>query len=328
MERVIEALALEEKLGQMFMSACENDYVSGNLINLITKYHIGGVYIAFPDFNKKVSLAHLNQYLQFYATNSRPLIIAAGQEFEKYDGIVVMPKEETLFKLNNRLYAKQLAEVIAFEHRIAGINTIFYPRLKVDDPEETETVAKHGAAIVQGLKKCFVASCVSGFPKAGELDQAMKPDNRKANVYPFYKAAQEQVGMLKVEELDESAIGYIRETLSFENIIIYEMDEPFTTPEEIGEHIIRAIHAGVNMIVLPYTYKEQLSLLNYVIEKAKAGKIEHYKINDSVKRLFALKKAYRMNELLTAEDLKLKAHYIETVKAKMIEKINALNGAE
>src|SRR5690625_1878451 len=103
MERIIEEMSLEEKLGQLFMSTYETDFLTGEMINLITMYHIGGVLLADPNLNNRKKLTQLNKYLQYYATNNKPLIIASKQSAaNNEDDLAVMPREQTLHEIDNR----------------------------------------------------------------------------------------------------------------------------------------------------------------------------------------------------------------------------------
>lgn len=323
MAQNINELSIEEKLGQLFMSTYENDSLSVKMINLLTKYHIGGILLTRPNYKNRKKLTHLTSYLQYYATKKRPLLIASRQDH--HDDLVVMPEEETLHKMKNRLYTKQLSEVIAVEHRTVGINTLFYPNLDANDKTDLESSANHGVATVQGMKKGFVVNCVSGFPSLNEINLDKKPDSKKSIVYPFYKIIKEDVGLLNVKEPSEPLInGYIRNVLGYENVIIHELTQPFTSVKEIANYVIEAIHAGVNMIILPYSYKEQMKLLNYLIEVVKEEKIDKDKINDSFNKLKSVKEAYRFDEFITSSDLKMKEHHVNSVKEKVRDKITKL----
>lgn len=325
MNAIIEEMSLEEKLGQLFMTTYENDSVSTEMINLITKYHIGSVLLTSPNLADKKQLTHLTNYMQYYATNKRPLIIASKQESEYENDLVVMPNEETLLGLNNPLYTKQLAEIIAVEHRSLGINTIFYPNVTVNNNLEIKKKAQHGVAIIQGMKKGFIANSILSFPRLHEINFDFKPDSKRSTLYPFYKAIQENVGMITISELSERLItNVLRESLSFENVISYEINNSFSSVRHIANEIIEAIHAGVNMIVLPFTYEQQLDLLNYLLELAKQNKINQSKIDDSVRRLLELKRAYRMGEFITSENLKMKDFYVKRVKEKIMNRLDTL----
>src|SRR5690625_4684906 len=134
MEEIIEEMTLEEKVGQLFMSTFESGSVNGEIITLITFYHIGGVLLKLPSKIKRNKIAHMNRYLKYYATNKRPLFIASNQrdvEMDKIEKPYSFLAEDSLYKINNRHYTKQLAEVIAAEYRAIGINTIIYPELTI-----------------------------------------------------------------------------------------------------------------------------------------------------------------------------------------------------
>lgn len=333
MEEIIEEMTLEEKVGQLFMSTFESDSVNGEIITLITFYHIGGVLLKLPSKIKRNKIAHMNRYLQYYATNKRPLFIASNQrdvEMDKIEKPYSFLAEDSLYKINNRHYTKQLAEVIAAEYRAIGINTIIYPELTISSHNlkeirnEVDTVANHGVATVQGIAKSGVISCVTGFPSFDAVDIMINPDGRTSNVFPFYKVINHGLVALKISEPTKSFIHYIRNTLQYNHLIIYELEDNFTSVQEICHDIVHAIHSGVDYIILPYTYKQQLSILNAIIELGKKGEIDVERINEALKRIYKIKEQYQLNDLSFMDGRKLSELYVTSVKESVNEKLTSL----
>ena len=320
-------MSLEEKLGQLFMATHNDDVANGEIITLIKHYHISGVFLDLDDLKNREKISAMNRYLQFYASNQKPLFIATDQTVDittDVEELVSMPEEVTLHQLNNRLYTKELAEVIGQEFREMGINSFYYPNLYVDNHlnlrNEVNPVARHGEAIVQGMKQSEVISFVTGFPSDLEIDNSINPDSRKSNLYPFYGVFQRGADVISIAEISERIIyEQIRTRLKFENVIVYELTDRFTTTSDISQHIIDAINNGANMIMLPFSYDKQIQILNKVIELAKLGEVDSRAINESLTKLFELKEKYNLNELGLPRR-PLTDHQIANVKGKIVKK--------
>lgn len=328
----IDKMSLEEKLGQLFMPTYSNETVDGNIITLIKQYHIGGIFLTLNSIYKRKRIATMNRNLQYYATNGKPLFIASNltnDELNDVSDLTTMPSEEIMHRLNNRLYTKQLAEVVGQELRDIGINSYAYPNLNLkasgNTRNEVGPLANHGTATVEGLDQSSVISFVTGFPAEDEIDSAIEVDRRKSNLYPFYEVIQKGADLITITDPSERLIReQIRTNLNFDNIIAYECPEDVRSTDYIKNHIVDAINNGVNLIILPFTFEEQVTILNKIIEALKLGDISTEAIDDSVEKLFSLKGKYNLNELGETRR-PLTKHQIKSVKEKVVKQYTHLN---
>lgn len=328
MLKPLERMTLEEKIGQMFMPTYDYYHMNGDLMTLITQYHIGGVYLALKNYDKhKKHIKAMNHKLQYFATNEKPLLIANGftsETLATIENVTAMPTEEEIYNMNHRLYTKQLAEVIGQKLQDIGMNTYLYPDLHMEYTEnirnEVNIVANHGKAILQGLRQSNVISFIKGFPNIDDIDPFIEPNRRKSNVYPFYDVIKNGADVLMISEPSETLIeDVIRTGLQFSNVVAFSLEDTLETVEEASRRIVDAIHHGVNLIILPYSYQKQIAILNKILELAHEGHINHEAIHRSVTRLCSLKEKYRLH-VLNNIDRPLTTHQSNCVIEKIIRK--------
>lgn len=323
----LEKMSLEQKLGQLFIADYNKDVITGDVITLIKQYHVGGIRLALDNFSNRKKIAKMNRNLQYFASREYPLFITGREvldELSDAENLTAMPKEKMLHTIDNRLYSKQLAEVIGQEYREIGLNALEYPHVEIDNTGDlrdvVDPVAHHSIAVVEGFKKSDVLSFISGFPLAHEIDSFIGADRRKSNLYPFYEVVKKGADVLMIEDPSKQLIHeFIRENLQFDQVLAYEVSDVMPISDLLAEDIITAINNGVNLIVLPYSFEEQIVLLNQIIENAKEGAIDELVLNDSLARIFALKEKYQLAELGPTRR-PLTAHQINSVKEKIVDK--------
>src|SRR5690625_1386862 len=125
----LESFTLEEKVGQLFMVGFNGLEPNGDIINLITKYHVGGICYFSRNLKTPKQVHKLSTELQSYANIKTPLFLSIDQEGGMInritEGITVSPNNMALGAINNRLYTKQIAEIVARELGAMGINMNF-----------------------------------------------------------------------------------------------------------------------------------------------------------------------------------------------------------
>lgn len=320
-------MSLEEKVGQLLMPTYKRDSVDGNIVTLINHYYIGGVFLSLDSLEQKKKIKKLTEDLQSYASNEKPLFIGSNvvnDELTNIDDLVAMPRESILYKLNNRLYTKQLAEVIGQQLRELGINVYSYPNLHIVNDEnlynKVDLLANHGVAIVEGLQQSDVISLISGFPSTEEVNPNLGPDRRASNLYPFYKVIHKGAKAIALTEPSKKSIDhYLRTRMQYDQIIAYELSEDFAANELISDYIIDLINNGVNLLTLPFSFSKLIEVLNIVFKRANLGDIDVAILDKSVHKLMQIKAAYQLNaqELLGRP---LTEHQITSVKEKVVKK--------
>lgn len=217
-ERALESLTIEEKVGQMMMPDFRN-YDGANVTEmlpeieeLVKDYHLGGV-ILFAEnvVNTEQTSNLVNDYQD--AAEKFGLLLTIDQE----GGIVTrlqtgtdMPGNMALGATRSTELATQVGDVIGAELSALGINTNLAPVVDVnnnsDNPvigvrsfgEDPQLVADMGVNYIKGLQQNGVAATAKHFPGHGDtavdshlgLPEVPHDKERLLDVelYPFQKA--------------------------------------------------------------------------------------------------------------------------------------------
>src|SRR5690625_615940 len=335
----IESLTLEEKIGQLFIVGFHGQKPNGDIINLITKYHIGGVCYFSRNLKNPKQVHRLSMDLQSFTNIHTPLFLAIDQEGGMVsritEGVTTSPSKMALGALDNRLYTKQIAQIVARELKAMGINMNFDPSIDVNtnpkNPvigvrsfgENVKKVSKHGLDTINGYQNENVSAVVKHFPGHGDTEVDSHLDLpviahsleriHSVELAPFKYAIDNGVDAVMVshisfpslEELSPASLspnvvqGLLREKLGFEGVIVSDCMEMFAIEKEYNceESAILAIKAGVDLILFSHTYEKQRAAIDAVIQAVKNGVISEERINESVSRILALKQKRKMEQL-------------------------------
>lgn len=315
----IATLSLEEKVGQLFIVDFEGIEKSGELIHLITYFKVGGLYYRNNNIINLKKLHRLSTIAQNYAKTGLPLFLATTQEGENNnvitEGVTKSPSQKVLGLANNRLYTKQIAEIVANELRAVGINMNIAPVINTANElhaescfsDDNDYVAKHGVAAIQGYEKGQVCSVVKYFPSisADNLENlsTIPIDRKKSPLYPFYRAIKFGTsGILVSNNLFNHSRSLpivkrlfdnvLRNEAKFQGVLLTEVDDSVNE-----EHILSLIETGIDLIHLKTTYEQQIDTISKILEAVKTGKISEERVDESVKRILLLKKKHRIGEI-------------------------------
>ncbi|MFC2088995.1 glycoside hydrolase family 3 N-terminal domain-containing protein [Calditrichota bacterium] len=326
----LDNLSLDQKIGQMFMPfARYKSYLSGSnqlnyLIELITKYHVGGFVIRSADAYETLKF---NNQLQSVA--EVPLLIAndyetgvGGRTYGGTEFISAMGVGAT----GNPDYAYEVGKITALESRALGINLLFAPCADVNtNPlnkiinirsfgEDPVKVAQFVKSFVNGAQDNGILATVKHFPGHGgtaidshyelpvfssDLSQLYQQDlipfNEAINndvaaimtahiAFPQIAEEKEVPATLSWKILDE----LLRENLQFDGLVITDALAMAAIKENYfeGKSIVKAIHAGVDILLIP----QNLPLTYFAVQQAvQQGEISTERINQSVRRILTWK---------------------------------------
>lgn len=205
-----------------------------------------------------------------------------------------------------------VAEVLTNED-----NTSIGDRAFSSDPEMT---AQMVVSAMNGLKDAGIASCVKHFPGLGDasedthnglvvVDKSLE-ELKQTELIPFVKAIENEADMIMVGHISlpqlsgdqlpasmskEVITDLLRSELGFNGVVITDAMDMGAITEYYGadEAAIRALKAGADMVLMPEDFE-----LAYegVLAAVKDGTISEERINDSLKRIFRIKYAERVNE--------------------------------
>lgn len=191
-EKTLKNMSLEEKIGQMMAVGMPGKYegvLSGEMVEMIEGYHVGGVVIMARNANAYTVMREYTAKIQETAAQTgavAPLFILADQEggivMQITEGATLFPGNMALGAVGDVDCAYRVAKAIATESLAAGINMVNAPCLDVntepDNPiiglrafsDSPDLTGKLGAAMIRGFEEAGVVSCGKHFPGHGGSD--------------------------------------------------------------------------------------------------------------------------------------------------------------
>lgn len=322
----LEMMSLREKIGQLCMFGIDGRTHQAETINLLTNYHVGNILLSKQNVKNPKQVHHLTQNLQAYA-DEYPLLIAmeqaGGEENSLTKGVTLSPNQQTLGQINNRLYTRQIAQVVSEELRAMGVNMNIYPKANIAENVPTsygasnKYTARHVVAAVQGCHKENVLATVRDFPGIGDLrvnvNASITHEGRlyKTALHPFMKAIEAGAEVITItneltsySETTEPTLFsplvvqmLLREKLEFTGVVMTEdlLDEKITTYVSPAEAALRSIEAGADLLVLSHNETEQINVLEAINEAVKSERITEDRIDASLKRVLRLKENFITN---------------------------------
>src|SRR5699024_317749 len=116
----IQEMSLKQKIGQVCMIGVKGEELQAETVNMLTNYHIGSVLLTEQNMQQPKQVHKITQNLQSYA-GKVPLFIATeqggGEQSSISKGVTQSPDQRTLGQINNRLYTRQIAQVVSEELR-------------------------------------------------------------------------------------------------------------------------------------------------------------------------------------------------------------------
>ena len=261
---------------------------------------------------------------------------------------------------NDEKLAKDVGKVIAEELRVFGINMDFAPSLDIfSNPQNTvigkrsfgnnsEIVTKMGLALATGLSENGIIPVYKHFPGHGNTstdshDELPIVNKTKEELYnleliPFMKAIENgaqiiMIGHLAIPNITGNNLpasisksfitDFLRNELKYNDLIVTDALNMkaltnYYTQEEI---YIKAVEAGVDILLIPSSSKECLEIIKKAVL---TGRITEERIDASVKKILKLKyenieKSY--NDYLPSKYLNSKEHQDILKKVKVEEVI-------
>ena len=179
---------------------------------------------------------------------------------------------------------------------------------------EPEQVAAMDLEVMEGLQNHNVYACMKHFPghggTAGDTHQgyaytkSTMEEMKEFDLIPFQKGIEQGISFIMishisvpngVEEDVPASISYelvtelLREEMGYEGIAITDAMNMGAITENYGtgEATVRAIEAGIDIVLMPKDFKQAY---NAVVEAVNSGRIPEERIDESVKRILAVKK--------------------------------------
>lgn len=289
----VHSMNLAEKVGQLFIASIDGPKINGDIIHFLKNYHIGGIYYTEGNLKNPKQAFHLSDRLQSYSNTNNPLFLAIKQRGSSLNtiskGVTIAPSQRELGHINNRLYTKQMAQIVGKELRAMGINFNVTPHLQLDQndtcfSDKINHVAKHGRAMIEGYAKNNIIAAAGVLPE-NSMKIADSNPLYKTALEPFIYAIKHGLQAIIVEDIME-AQSYLREELDYTGLIIMDAT---TNTADIENNVISAINNGADIILLHETYKSQMKVIDAVLKAVKEGIISEEKIEKAVNRILETK---------------------------------------
>ncbi len=183
-----DTLTLEQKIGQLMIIGFDGTEADSGLLEMISKYHVGGVILFARNVRSAQQVAELTNKLQRTAIESgNPgLFIAIDQEggrvarLTEDTGFTEFPSAMAIGATADPENAYRMASAMAAEMRAVGINVDFAPDLDVDNnatnpvigtrsfSSDPSKVAAFGIAFGRGLQESGILAFGKHFPGHGD----------------------------------------------------------------------------------------------------------------------------------------------------------------
>ncbi len=223
-------------------------------------------------------------------------------------------------------YAHEMGKITAAEARAVGVHVGFAPVMDVNNNpdniiintrsygEDPGDVARLGAAFIRGLQENGLIATAKHYPGHGDTNvdshlnlpviTASRDRVRSTELPPFQAAVQAgvkgvMVGHITFSEfpqmqgrpatLDSYFVqDVLRKEMGFDGLIFTDAMRMGGITEHYwaGDAAVRAINAGVDMVLLPPDFERTF---DFVVEAAKAGRVKLQRIDEAVKRILGAK---------------------------------------
>jgi len=253
--------------------------------------------------------------------------------------------------------------IIGRELRALGVNLNLAPVLDVNQPDNPgigvrsfgdspEIVTQYGIGVIRGLQSQYVFATGKHFPGKGaatlDTHHDMAVINRpleeleRIDIAPFREAVRAGVACLMTSHAGfpaftpgrpvmpgtftpEIMTDYLRNRLGFTGVLLTDDLEmgAATKSLEFAESVTAAVQAGADLLCVCHDFERQNLAIDTIIAGVRTGTIPERRINESVRRIFSLKRkfaAYRDSFFMEDIDelVSRNAHSVHEIVEKSI----------
>src|SRR5947199_3485537 len=180
-------MSLQEQIGQLLVVGFSGITPNQEIIDLIQRYHVGGIILFSRNIQNAQQVFALTQSLQNIAQaagHRQPLLIAIDQEngivSRLGEGATIFPGNMALGAIGSEQITHDVAMATGRELKVLGINMNLAPVVDVNNNpanpvigvrsfgEDPSLVARLGTAMVKGYRAAGILSCLKHFPGHGD----------------------------------------------------------------------------------------------------------------------------------------------------------------
>lgn len=320
---ILEAMTLEEKVGQIFLARCRKETALDDIRN----YQLGGLVLFGRDFDDE-TLGSMQKRLKAYrGAGNIPLLLAVDEE----GGTVVrisshpvfrgepFPSPRQAFQSGGLELALSLESEKAYLLHALGLNVNLAPVCDIAlDPgaflysrslgADPVTTGQYVSGTLERMAEYGVGGVMKHFPGYGEngdthvtsiLDSRSLEELEGKDLIPFRAGIQTGLGAILVSHnriaaldadtpasLSSAVIGYLRDTMGYDRVVITD-DLSMGALEDYTpeEAAVLAVKAGADLLCST-DFESQLSA---VLEAARSGEISQDRVDEAVYRVLSWK---------------------------------------
>lgn len=232
-DSMYNAMTLQEKIGQLFMTAVFSSWDSNRtdqVKELIKKHHIGGVV-----FSKGGPVRQARLINAYQKASKTPLLIAMDAEWGlamRLDSTFAYPWNMTLGAIEDDRIIEKIGFRVGTHLKRLGVHLNFAPDVDINtnpnNPiignrsfgEDRENVTAKAVAFTNGMQKAGIMGCAKHFPGHGDTD---KDSHKTLPTVAFSKARIDSVELYPYKRL-------IKENLA--SVMIAHLNVPGLEPRE------------------------------------------------------------------------------------------------
>lgn len=323
LREILEAMALEEKVGQLFLARCRKETALDDIRN----DQLGGLVLFGRDFDDE-TLGSMQKRLKAYrGAGNIPLLLAVDEE----GGTVVrisshpvfrgepFPSPRQAFQSGGLELALSLESEKAYLLHALGLNVNLAPVCDIAlDPgaflysrslgADPVTTGQYVSGTLERMAEYGVGGVMKHFPGYGEngdthvtsiLDSRSLEELEGKDLIPFRAGIQTGLGAILVSHnriaaldadtpasLSSAVIGYLRDTMGYDRVVITD-DLSMGALEDYTpeEAAVLAVKAGADLLCST-DFESQLSA---VLEAARSGEISQDRLDEAVYRVLSWK---------------------------------------
>src|SRR5262245_17582180 len=318
----------QKLIGQLFIFGFEGTQVPDWIRHCLNHWELGGVILFKRNIESKEQLTELNLEIRSLGKGTPPFISVdheGGRVFRLPPPFTQIPPAREI-GLKNKAY--ETGRLMGKELREVGFNLNYAPVLDVDThpnnpiigdrsfSSEPEEVSRNALELIRGLREEGVIPCGKHFPGHGdtskdshlELPSVDHPLSRleEIELAPFQAAIADDIEMLMTAHVlyprvdsdfpatlsREIITGILREKLGYEGGVISDdlLMKAISDRYGIPEAARLFLEVGGDIALICRHEEEQTRAMEGLLKALRDGKISGEKLEESRKRVEALKK--------------------------------------
>ena len=323
----VSELTLEDKVAGLFMLSPEQFTGVATVVkagtstqDALSKYAVGGLYYSAKNIKSKDQITEMIKNTS--DMSKYPIFTAVSEDGSENGAITASIGGIETGEINNSDTAYNAGTSIGAALFEYGFNFCIAPDLDISENgkygTEMESVADIAVSMTSALHDSGVTACTYRFPVSGDTKSAavaneISKEELTTTIYVAYQRAigDGQVGAVMMSNVSFPTItgdntpaslskvmitDELRGMLGYDGLVVTAPlnEAAITENYTSAEAAVNAINAGADMIFLPDNFEEAYQ---GVLDAVNSGAITEDRINESIKRIYRLKYANKIDEI-------------------------------